>query len=129
MTEENPVTKVEEEVPFMIQVDLENGLDEDTQIDLQFKKGFTEYNRMFSRKFGFSNEEEMNLVKGILETIMQYEQAQQTYIISETMNDYVYIKNLATNSESYVNMKSPHVMIYFRSILSWMREQYKYQGV
>lgn len=123
---EDPVTHEIKEYPLMLQLEIENRLDEDTKIDLQFGKGFNEYNQMFSRKFGFSNEQEMNLIKGILDTIRQYELANQIYVIQETLNNYLYIKNLTTNAESYINMKSPQITKYVKEILQWVGEQDRY---
>ncbi|HTH21699.1 MAG TPA: hypothetical protein VL854_05745, partial [Nitrososphaeraceae archaeon] len=39
-------------IPLSIGIELENRLDNDTAVDLQFKIGFKEYSEMFNRVFG-----------------------------------------------------------------------------
>lgn len=117
----NSVTEKMEEVPLTIKIELENRLDADTAIDLQFSKGFIEYNRIFERNFGFSSIEEMNLVIDIIKKMIEYDKQNKPTFISVGLNNMLSIKSGI--NENVYDLKTPQLLKYVTDIIQWIYHQ------
>lgn len=117
-----------EVIPLKVKINLQNKLDPDVDIDLQFDKGFMEHQKMFGREFGFSSEEEQTLIMDLVDKINGYEAAGQKYTIFEGFNNTLYMKNMDTAEETFMKLH-PNTLGYIKEILTWMYAQEKWIGV
>jgi len=119
----DPVTKEDIVKPLMVTLELTNILDVDKDLELKFNGPFADYESIFKKNFGFTDQEEMDAVMGLINTISEYEENDQNYTLTETLNHYMVIKNLDTDAESSINLKTPELLSYVKDILAWIHSQ------
>jgi hypothetical protein len=109
-------------IPLKVIINLQNRLEQDVDIDLQFTKGYQEHQRMFSKEYGFTDQAEQDMIMGLVEKINVYESTGQRYTIYEGWNHSIYMKNLDTNEETFMKVH-PNALTYIKEILDWIYAQ------
>lgn len=122
---ENPQTHIVEPIPAL-EIELENPLTEDERLDLEFERlnSHQAYQSVFKKVFPFTNMEEMNTIKSIVEKMKKLEESDKPYFITEGLNCTLAIE---TNvDKTIVDLKTPQLMTYAREIIAWMHEPQRY---